>query len=121
MNLIVRLLINALIVFGLAYALPGIHIESFWTAMLVAAILALLNAFVQPILIVLTIPVTIITLGLFIFVINAAIVLMAAAIIPNFVVDSFWWALLFSILMAALNSAFKNAGPKNGEHHLRGY
>lgn len=118
MNLVVRWLVNALIVFGLAWALPGIHIESFWAAMLVAAVLALLNAFVQPLLIILTIPVTIITLGLFIFVINALIVLMAAAIVDSFTVENFWWALLFSILMAALNSAFMRSSGK-GREELR--
>lgn len=118
MNLVVRWLVNALIVFGLAWALPGIHIETFWAAMLVAAVLALLNAFVQPLLIILTIPVTIITLGLFIFVINALIVLMAAAIVNSFSVENFWWALLFSILMAALNSAFMRSGGK-GREELR--
>ncbi len=116
MNLLVRLLVNALIVFGLAWALPGIHIATFWTAMLVAAVLALLNVFVQPLLILLTIPVTIITLGLFLFVINALVVLIAEAIVPNFVVDSFWWALLFSILMAALNSVFKGSARERGSN-----
>ena len=116
MNLIVRLLVNALIVFGLAWALPGIEIGSFWTAMIVALILGILNAFVRPILIILTIPVTIITLGLFIFVINAFIVLMTAAIVNEFRVETFWWALLFSILMAALNSAFNKPSQEGGQH-----
>lgn len=118
MNLVVRLLVNALIVFALAWALPGIHIGTFWTALLVAVILGLLNAFVRPLLIILTIPVTIITLGLFIFVINALIVLLTDAIVGGFVVDGFWWALLFSILMAALNSAFMRPPRERGD--LRG-
>lgn len=109
MNLIVRLLVNALIVFGLAWALPGIHIASFWTAILVALVIAVLNIFVKPLLIILTIPVTILTLGLFLLVINAIIVLLAEALISGFVVDNFWWALLFSILMAVLNSTFLNS------------
>ncbi len=109
MNLIVRLLVNALIVFGLAWALPGIHIASFWTAILVALVIAILNIFVKPLLIILTIPVTIFTLGLFLLVINAIIVLLAEALISGFVVDTFWWALLFSILMAVLNSTFLNS------------
>jgi len=65
-----------------------------------------LNIFVKPLLIILTIPVTIFTLGLFLLVINAAIVLLAAALVNNFHVTNFWWALLFSVLMAALNSTF---------------
>jgi putative membrane protein len=109
MNLVVRLLVNALIVFGLAWALPGITVDDFWTAILVALVLGVLNIFVKPLLIILTIPVTIITLGLFLLVINAAIVLLAASVVDNFHVDNFWWALLFSVLMAALNSTFLKA------------
>lgn len=115
MNIVIRLLVNALIVFGLAWALPGIHIADFWTAMLVAVVLGLLNVFLRPILIILTIPVTLLTLGLFILVINAAIVLLVAEMVENFVVDTFWWALLFSILMAALNSAFYQSDKQRGE------
>jgi putative membrane protein len=115
MNFVVRLFVNALIVFGLAWALPGITIESFWSAMIVALVLSLLNTFIQPLLILLTIPVTILTLGLFIFVINALIVLLADAIVGGFDVEGFWWALLFSILMAALNSAFKRSNGKKAE------
>jgi putative membrane protein len=114
MNLVVRLLVNALIVFGLAWALPGITVDDFWTAILVALVLGLLNIFVKPLLILLTIPVTIVTLGLFLLVINAAIVLIAAAAVENFHVDNFWWALLFSVLMAALNSTFLRASDKEG-------
>jgi putative membrane protein len=106
MNLVVRFFVNALIVFGLAWALPGITVDDFWTAMLVALVLGVLNIFVKPLLIILTIPVTIFTLGLFLLVINAAIVLLAAVLVNNFHVTNFWWALLFSVLMAALNSTF---------------
>jgi putative membrane protein len=116
MNLVVRLLVNALIVFGLAWALPGITVDDFWTAILVALVLGVLNIFVKPLLIILTIPVTILTLGLFLLVINAAIVLLAGAVVDNFHVDNFWWALLFSILMAALNSTFLKASDNgNGQ------
>ncbi len=119
MNLVVRLLVNALIVFGLAWALPGIEIGTFWTAIVVAVILGLLNAFVRPLFILLTIPVTILTLGLFIFVINALIVLLTDYIVAGFHVKGFWWALLFSILMAGLNSAFMRP-PRAGDPEYRG-
>ena len=109
MNLIVRLLVNALIVFGLAWALPGIHVDSFWTALVVAVILGLLNVFLKPLLIIFTIPVTILTLGLFLLVINAVIILLAGGLIDNFGVDNFWGALLFSVLMSVLNSAFESS------------
>lgn len=109
MNLIVRLLINALIIMVLAWILPGIHVASYFTAIIVALILGLLNIFLKPILVILTIPVTIVTLGLFLFVINALIILAAGWLISGFTVDGFWWALLFSILMTFLNSAFEGA------------
>jgi|SRR5690554_810180 len=109
MNLIVRLLINALIIIALAWALPGIHVASYWTALIVALILGLLNIFLKPILIILTIPITILTLGLFLFVINALIIMLAGAMIDGFTVDGFWWALLFSILMTVLNSVLEGS------------
>ena len=107
MRLIVRLLVNALIIIGLAWALPGISVTDYWTALVVAVILGLLNFFVKPLLIILTIPVTIITLGLFLFVINAFIILMTGSLVDGFSVNGFWWALLFSILVTALNAAFE--------------
>ncbi|HKL03450.1 MAG TPA: phage holin family protein [Cryomorphaceae bacterium] len=110
MNIVVRLLINALIIFGLAWALPGVSVESFWVALIASVILGLLNVFVKPFLIILTIPVTIITLGLFLLVINALIILLADYFIGGFNVDGFWWALLFSLLLSVLNSAFENSG-----------
>src|SRR6056297_998474 len=110
MNIVVRLLINALIIFGLAWALPGVSVESFWVALIASVILGLLNVFVKPFLIILTIPVTIITLGLFLLVINALIILLADYFIDGFNVDGFWWALLFSLLLSVLNSAFENSG-----------
>ena len=109
MNLIIRLLINALIIMGLAWALPGIEVQSFWTALVVAIILGLLNIFIKPILIILTIPVTILTLGLFLFVINALIIMLAGYMIDGFTVNGFWWALLFSILMTILNSVLEGS------------
>jgi len=113
MNLIIRLLINALIILGLAWALPGIGVESYWTALIVAIILGLLNIFIKPVLVILTIPVTILTLGLFLFVINALIIMLAGYLIDGFSVNGFWWALLFSILMTVLNSALEGSRKDN--------
>lgn len=104
--LLVRLIVNAFIVFGLAWALPGIEVNSYWTALLVALVLGLLNVFLKPIITILTLPFTLITLGLFLFVINAFIVWLAGELIGGFKVSNFWWALLFSMLMTALNSVF---------------
>lgn len=100
MNILIRLLIAALVAFGLSRILGGVHIDSYVTALIVAAVLAVLNAVVKPIMVILTLPVTIITLGLFLFVINALMILLCAKLVPGFVVDGFWWALLFSILFS---------------------
>jgi len=106
MRLLIKLLVNALIIFGLAWALPGVDVTDYWTALIVAIILGVLNIFVKPLLIILTIPVTILTLGLFLFVINAVIILMTSSLVDGFTVNGFWWALLFSILISVLNAAF---------------
>jgi len=106
MKWIAKLLANAIAVLVTAYILPGVHIEDFLTAILVAAVLALLNNFLKPILVILTIPITILSLGLFLLVINAVIILLADDLIGGFTVDNFWWALLFSIVLSILNSLF---------------
>ncbi len=89
--------------------LPGIRIKgsSFWTASLVAVVLAVLNFLVYPFMLIITLPITILTLGLFLLVINAFIIQLAAWIIPNFQVDNFWWALLFSILLSLVTLFFE--------------
>lgn len=84
----------------LSYVLPGVAVSSFLTALLVAAVLALLNALLRPLLVILTIPITILTLGLFLLVINALIILIADALIPGFEVAGFLWALIFSLLLS---------------------
>lgn len=105
MNFLVRIIVSAAVAFGLSYLLrAGIHIDSFWTALVLAIVLAILNAFVKPILIILTLPLTLVTFGLFLFVINACIILLASKFIRGFSVDGFWWALLFSILLSLLTS-----------------
>ena len=106
MRTLVKLLVNALIIFALAWVLPGVDVTSYWTALIVAIILGVLNLFVKPLLIILTIPVTIVTLGLFLFVINALIILMTDYLVDGFTVNGFWWALLFSILISIMNAAF---------------
>lgn len=104
MNLLIRLLISTVAVIVAAYILPGVAVDSFLTAILVAIIMSILNMVVKPIMIILTIPITILTLGLFLFVINALIVLLASSLITGFTVDGFWYALLFSIVLSLINS-----------------
>lgn len=104
MNFLIRLLVSALAAMLSAYLLPGVKIDNFITALILALVLAILNLLVKPVLIILTLPVTIVTLGLFLLVINAIIILLASKLVSGFRVDGFWWALLFSIVMTVINS-----------------
>jgi putative membrane protein len=113
-----KMVVCSVNVFILAYILPGIAIVDFFTAIIVAIVLSLLDAVIKPLLIILTLPVTILTLGLFLFVINAGIILLDAHFVHGFSVDSFWHALLFSILLSFFNSFIhKRAFP--GDKHKR--
>lgn len=105
MSFIINLLVSALVVFGLANILPGVSIKGYVSAILVAIVIGLLNAVVRPILSFISIPVTILTLGLFSFVITAIIILLASAIMgDSFHVDGFWYALLFGVVLGIVNS-----------------
>lgn len=112
MNFLVRILITALAAFAAAYLLPGVHINQFSTALLLAIVLALLNGIVKPILVILTLPITIFSLGFFLLVINALIILMASHFVKGFTVDGFWRALFFSILLSVLSSLMERLGRK---------
>lgn len=99
-----RALFTAAVAFGLSHVLPGIHITNYWTAIIVILVLAILNVFVKPLLVLLTLPLTIFTFGIFLFVINAVIILIGSEFVKGFRVDGFWWALLFSVILSLLNS-----------------
>lgn len=90
-----------------AYLLSGVHIRDVTTAVIVALVLALLNTFIKPILVILTIPITLVTLGLFLLVINIVIIKWAADLVPGFSVDSWWWALLFSFVVSIASSVLE--------------
>ncbi len=100
MQLLIRLIITTIAVLITDLILPGVHADDFVTGLLVAVVLGLLNTFLKPLLILLTLPVTVVTMGLFLLVINAGMVLLASRIVPGFVVESFWWALGFSIVLS---------------------
>lgn len=104
MSFIVNLLISALAVYLTAWLLPGISVKSYGAAIGVALVIGLLNVLVKPLLTVLTVPVTVVTLGLFLFVIDAIIILLAGKILDNFQVNGFWWALLFSIIVSVITN-----------------
>ena len=97
MKTLVNFILNGIIVMLVAYLLPGVRVDGFLIALLVALVLALVNTFLRPILVIFTLPATIFTLGLFIFVINALLVLLVDWFIPGFEVAGFLWALAFSL------------------------
>lgn len=107
-NFFVGLLVSALAVLVTAYLLPGVHVTNFFWALLVAGVLALFNVTVKPLMVIITIPITVFTLGLFLLVINAVVILLASAVIPGFSVDGFWWALGFSLVLSLINSIFNS-------------
>lgn len=102
MKLILRLLLNAIAVFVLANVLNGVSVDSYVTAIIVALVLSILNLIIKPILVFFTLPITILTLGLFLFVVNGLIILLADKFIDGFSVVSIWVAILFSILLSLL-------------------
>jgi len=103
MRIFIKILLNTLAVIVAAYILPGVAVYGLLTAIVVAILLAAVNAVVRPILILLTLPATILTLGLFIFVINALMVMLVAWLVPGFAVLNFWWALLFSLVVSVVS------------------
>ena len=103
MTILVNWIVNALVIMVAAYILPGVHVENYLTALVLALVMGILNTLIKPLLIALTLPFTIITFGLFLFVINGLMVVIASHIVPGFSVDGFWWAIIFSIVIAFIN------------------
>ncbi|SHO60298.1 phage holin family protein [Algoriphagus zhangzhouensis] len=107
-SFLVKIVLGGISVLIAEFFLSGIHIDSWITGFLLAAILILINLTIKPLMIVLTLPLTLITFGLFLLVINALVIMLADKIIPGFQVDGFWWALLFAIVLSIINSLFGN-------------
>nr|WP_314864601.1 phage holin family protein [uncultured Flavobacterium sp.] len=104
MKLLIRVLVTAILVMVLSYFMKGVRIDGVITAIIVAVVLGLLNAFIKPVLVFFTLPFTIFTLGLFLLVINALMILLCTEIVGGFRVDSFWTALLFSVILSLSQS-----------------
>lgn len=104
MRLIIRLLISTLAILVAANLVPGVHVDSTTTAVIVAIVLGLLNTFLRPILQILALPITILTLGLFYFVVNVFIILIAANLVDGFSIDGFIPALFFGLIMTVVSS-----------------
>jgi putative membrane protein len=108
MNNIIKFFLTGLGVLLTAYLLPGVHVENYGQALLVALVLSIANVIVKPLLILFTIPLTVLSLGLFLLVINAIIILMVDYFVPGFSVDGFSWALAFSLILSVFNSLFSD-------------
>ncbi|MBU1164185.1 phage holin family protein [Patescibacteria group bacterium] len=111
MTFVIKWLISTLAIIITGYLLSGVMVAGVWAALVAALVLGLINAFIKPLLIILTLPINILTLGLFTFVINALLIMLVAWIVPGFDVKTFWWALLFSVILSiityALNQTLK--------------
>jgi putative membrane protein len=102
LTLLARWILNAAALLLVAYLYSGVHVTSFGAAMIAALVLGLVNAILRPILVILTLPVTLLTLGLFLFVINAALFWLVAELVSGFTVTGFWAALVGSILYSLI-------------------
>ncbi len=97
-------LLNSVAVFASAKILPGVEIKNFWSAIIVAALLAVVNTFLTPIIQFISLPVTVLTLGLFALVINTLMIMLVDALVDGFKIKNFWWAFIFGILMSLISN-----------------
>lgn len=108
--MIINWIISTIAVAIAAYLLPGVMISGLVPALVAALVIGIVNAFLRPLLIVLTLPLTILSLGLFALVINSGLILLAAAIVPGFRVNGFWWALIFSLVLSLVTMGMQTMG-----------
>lgn len=112
MQILINLLLSAIAVFVSSYILSGVHVDSFATALIVAVVLALVNTFIKPLVLLLTLPITLLTLGLFSLVINALMVVLVATLVRGFQVDGVLWAFMFSIVLSLVSTVIHMFAPK---------
>lgn len=108
MTLLLVWILNAVALLVVAYILPGIVVASFWSAMWAALVLGLINMLVKPLFVLLTLPITIVTVGLFLFVINALLFWLAGSILKGFQVNGFWWAVGGALLYSLISGFLTN-------------
>jgi putative membrane protein len=108
-----NLIVNTLSIFAVSYLLSGIHVDSFLTALILAVVMSVLNVTLKPLLIIVTIPFTIVTFGLFLLVVNVLVLYAAEALIDGFEIAGFWWAVAFSLLVSFVNSVLFGLGKNN--------
>ena len=104
MNFLLRILLSSVGVMLSAYLLEGVYVKGFWSATLFSLLLSILNYTIKPLLIIFTIPLTVLTLGLFLLIINTLIIWIAAGLVGGLIIEGFVWALLFSLLMSVINT-----------------
>lgn len=107
MNILIKWLLNSIIILILPFIIRGIYVENFITAIIVALVLGLLNALLKPILVILTLPIAILTLGLFLLVLNGLIIIIASKLVPGFSISNIWYAILVAMILSIFNSVIK--------------
>lgn len=103
MKILVNWLISTLAIVTAAYLLPGVHIQNFMAALVAALVLGIVNAVLRPVLLFLTLPLNFLTFGLFTLVVNAALIMLTSTVVVGFVVENFWWALIFGLVLSIIN------------------
>lgn len=111
MQILINLLLSALAVIISAYVLPGVTVDGFFTAIVVAILLSVVNTFIKPLIVLLTLPINIMTLGLFSLIINALMVMLVTAIVPGFKVDGILWAIVFGIVLSVVSTGIYTLAP----------
>jgi putative membrane protein len=119
MNLLIRWLLNTLALFVVVSVVPNFHYRSWMTLAIAAAVLGLLNAIVRPVLFVLTLPLTVVTLGLFLLVLNAIMLELTAWLVPGFDVDGFGWAIVGAIVLTLVSLVTDRIGRSASERERR--
>ena len=112
MKFFLKILVSSLAILITVYLLPGVKIDNYISAIVLACVLAILNTFLKPILIIVTIPLTIFTFGLFLLIINAFMIILASRFVNGFTVNGFGWALLFSIILSIVTSLLESLNRK---------
>lgn len=103
-NILINWIVSAMVIFSIAYVVPGVHVSNFTAALVVSLVLGIVNAILKPILVILTLPITILTLGLFYLVLNAALIILVSKIVPGFTIDSFFSAIIFGLVLSVVNT-----------------
>ncbi len=110
-SVLVNWIVSAMVIFSIAYILPGTTVVDFTAALVVALALGVINALLKPVLLILTLPINILTLGLFTFILNALLIILVSNIVPGFIVDGFLAALIFGIVLSVVNTVVHNFLP----------